>query len=216
MESLYYGKELNFNFVVCNNKGQAVLCRVTPKPEIVTCGVEIGAIGPFRKLTKDPIQRYLCVQIASNSFQVFTDLHKKNIRPLKKQSVVLPSKVRDIACMKFFSYNRLSIVSRRGVVFIYQVHEKGTIKLLSETKLPLEREEVVTSFDFLATGELYVVGTSLDNKPQISRLLAFRYIPEQTGSPKMWQFDFRDAPHKYGPIDIHSSFYKVYVNFIYG
>ena len=94
---------------------------------------------------------------------------------MSSSPILLPPKAKEIVDIKFFSYNRLAVISKKGLVCIYDLPISKNISLLYSMQCPLESGEVVTSFDFFATGELFVIGTSEPFKNQVCRIIAFKH-----------------------------------------
>ena len=78
----------------------------------------------------------------------------------------------------------------------------------------MEKGEEVDVFDVFKTGEVLAIMTKKEGLAETSRLIV-HMINYEDNSDKFLSYDFRINPEKYFKVKQFSSFFKVYINFMF-
>ena len=116
--------------------------------------------------------------------------------------------------VKMFGINRVAVMGFKGTLLYYEINEKGMVRQIHEKKCVLRGDEIVDTFDVLATGQIVGITTTPLNQKSAYRMLVYR-IDMNAKIDRSWEFNFLDDPENYLPVANRSNFHRIFLNFLF-
>jgi hypothetical protein len=214
-DQLIFNKRHGIVFGIVSESGSdSALYSIDSEGEITKYRAKTGPMLEHKKLSSDPFDTYLSVQLTSNSFLVISDLEKVGGLDVGPVVTVPESKVGKIAGVKLFDANKLCVVGTNGAIIYYEIQDKKKLKIIFEKKVQIHANEIVDCFDILVTGQIVAMTTREKTIAKASRMLVFQ-IEKKSRINKSWEFDFTLEEQKYMPVERYSNFFKIYINYLH-